>query len=115
MFLYDIYGNINGWLFCSCWVLYNLRLYVKQATTSHNLHNLHQKNWSALNASNGNVIDKYILFKALENKEVMVVLTVGFNEAIENKLAPIYENMSKMQEANELRDEWLDTMERKLD
>ena len=33
----------------------------------------------------------------------MALLTVGFNDAIENKLALIHENSSKMQEANGMK------------
>ena len=63
--------------------------------------------------SYGDFIDKYI--KAMKIKSVMRLLKADFNEAIDNKVAPIHENISKMQEVNKLRDEWMDTMERKLD
>ena len=47
-------------------------------------------------------VEKYI--RAFENKKVMALLTAGFSEAIDSKLAPI-EDISKMKEENEYRDD----------
>ena len=47
-----------------------------------------------------------------ESKNVTALLTVGFNEAIDRKLAPIEEDISKVKEENEYR---MENMERKID
>ena len=44
----------------------------------------------------------------------MVLLKVGFNKAIDRKLATIEEDISKMKEENEYRDDRMD-MERKIE
>ena len=50
-----------------------------------------------------------------ESKNVTALLTAGFNEAIDRKLAPIEEDISKVKEENEYRNDRMENMERKID
>lgn len=58
-------------------------------------------------------VTKYIA--ALKNEQVMGLLTAGFTQAIDTKIEPLEKDIKRIEESNEIRDERMNIMERKID